>query len=589
MRSHYLKSDAATDSSSHSSINKLPFFDDTKARLNPVEVSAPFQVTYSVQEWLLNLMHDPNYKNEKIKQALETIEHTPEYFSLLVNSFHCVPLEPISETSRFKDELWHAWPFNLYSQLFLKNKQWLTQAFKKLPGANQHQLNIINFIMIQCLECASPANFLMTNPLMIKQTIMKGGNNLRNGYANLVDDVYRLFLKLPPKGAEKFKVGCNVAVTKGSVVMRNELMELLQYHPTTRKVKAQPILIIPAWIMKYYILDLSPENSLIKYLVDQGFTVFTISWKNPTSSDRSLGMEDFLNLGILSSIDCIHKIIKNQLIHTVGYCLGGTLLSMATAKLAKDKKKRIASMSLLAAQTDFSEPGDIGIFIDKYQIKLIESLMRSSGFMDSAQMSGAFQLIGAADRKWSQITKEYLLGERSELNDLMAWNADGTRLPCHMHSEYLNHMYLNNDLAMGNYKIDSKPISLGDIEVPTFAIGMKQDFVAPWKSVYKLHHYLHGDLEFVLGSGGHNAGIVNPPNSDHTGSFQHLLRTKGDTTLSPDAWLKKANVEQGSWWPFWVNWLDNHSSGEVDAPKLTASSAPKNHCVEAAPGTYVLQ
>jgi len=243
---------------------------------------------------------------------------------------------------------------------------------------------------------------------------------------------------------------------------------------------------------------------------------------------------------------------------------------------------------LLAAQTDFTEPGDVGVFIDKYQISLIESMMRPSGYLDSAKMSGAFQMIGSADRKWAQMTKEYVLGERPETSDLMAWNADGTRLPICMHLQYLTHMYLNNDLAMGRYKLDSRPIDLSDIKAPIFALAAKQDFVAPWRSVYKLHQYVHGDIEFVLTSGGHNAGIINPPASKKHSSFQHLKRSSGNESLNAQIWLEKAPIEAGSWWPYWLNWLNEHSDSQFDTPKYLGAANSQMNTLGPAPGTYVL-
>lgn len=553
-----------------------------------IESSAPVQIVYSLQEWCLHLMHNESFRLEIFKDMQVGLKNLPEFSLHLASAFAQIPSSTIQKDERFEDNEWNVWPFNSYSESFLYVKNWWLNSFCNLPGLNKHQSDVFRFTLQQFLECLSPSNFLYSNPVLVNRTIASGGRNLFKGYGNFLSDAYRLYLKLPPEGIEDFKVGQDVATTQGEVVLRNELMELIQYRPTTSMVKPEPILIVPAWIMKYYILDLRPQNSIIKYLVDHGYSVFVISWKNPTSEDRALGLEDYVNLGVLQAVECINAKFTNQPIHATGYCLGGTLLSMAAAKLARDHQKTLASITLLAAQVDFTEPGDIGIFIDKNQIHMIESVMRPSGYLDSAKMSGAFQMIGSADRKWAQITKEYVLGERSELSDLMAWNADGTRLPICMHLQYLNHMYLNNDLAMGRYKLDSQPITLSDIQVPIFALGAKRDFVAPWRSVYKLHEYVEGNVVFVLTSGSHNAGIINPPASHQHSSFQNLTRTAGDRSLSSDEWLEQAPTVLGSWWPFWLNWLDSHSSAEIDAPKCLTKLGGKEKSFGPAPGTYVL-
>ncbi len=561
---------------------------DPASQRYSVESSTPVQIAFSLQEWCLHLIHDANFRHEIFSEMQAGLIDMPAFVSHLACAFAQVPPTLIKEENRFSYKNWNLWPFNFYSQSFMFVKQWWMNVFGSVPGVNQHKTDVLRFTMLQFLECLSPANFLYTNPVLIDKTIATKGLNLFDGYANFLNDAYRLYLKLPPEGIKYFKVGRELAITEGVVVLRNELMELIQYKPTTLKAKLEPILIVPAWIMKYYILDLRPENSMVKYLVDHGYSVFIISWKNPTSEDRSLGLEDYVNLGVLQAMDRINQILNNQRIHGVGYCLGGTLLSMVAAKLARDQDKRLASITLLAAQTDFTQPGDIGVFIDKYQISLIESVMRPSGYLDSAKMSGAFQMIGSADRKWAQMTKEYVLGERPEMSDLMAWNADGTRLPICMHLQYLTHMYLNNDLAMGRYKLDSRPIDLSDIKAPIFALAAKQDFVAPWRSVFKLHQYVQGDIEFVLTSGGHNAGIINPPASKKHSSFQHLKRSSGNESLNAQVWLEKAPIESGSWWPYWLNWLNEHSDSQLDTPIYLGAANSQMNTLGPAPGTYVL-
>jgi polyhydroxyalkanoate synthase len=545
----------------------------------------PEPLSSSFQDWLVGLLEDPRNLSLVRERIGQTVRDLPSFINHLEQAIKDVPLGPIKPDHRYQDDLWKGWPFNIYSQSFLHLKHWWTKAFSTLPGEHKHQMTMVHFATLQFIESMSPANFMLTNPELIARTIKEGGANLVRGQGYLLEDSFRSLFKLPAKGFEKFVVGKDVAITPGKVVYKDDLMELIQYTPSTQSVKAEPILIVPAWIMKYYILDLSPDNSMIKYLVDQGHTVFAISWKNPTSEDRYMGLEDYLNLGVLGALDQINQVCPGQKVNAVGYCLGGTLLSIAAAKMGRDKDDRLASITLLAAQTDFSEPGNIGMFIDQAKVGFIESLMRPSGYLDSAQMSSAFQMIGSADRKWAQMTKEYILGDRSEPNDLMAWNADGTRLSIRMHSQYLHHMYLNNDLAKGRYKVGDQPIHLEDITCPVFGVGTAQDFVAPWRSVYKLHHHVKTPIEFVLTSGGHNAGIVSPPGLKHR-NYQFLTRVANGKYISPDEWVNVATHAEGSWWEHWTHWLDQHSTQSVKPPSFPKDSSASGKLVDA-PGEYV--
>ena len=547
----------------------------------------PLPLSLSFQDWLLAILENPKNLSLVRTQIDKTVQDLPKFINQVKQAAIDVPLGPISVDHRYQDELWSAWPFSIYSQNFLHLKQWWTKAFSSLPGESKNQMTMIHFATLQLIESISPSNFLPTNPVLIQKTIKEAGMNLIRGQSNFWEDCYRSLFKLSPKGFEKFVVGQNMAITPGKVVFKDDLMELIQYTPSTQKVKAEPVLIVPAWIMKYYILDLSPDNSLIKYLVDQGHTVFAISWKNPNSEDRYIGLEDYLNLGVLGALEQIGSICTDQRVHAVGYCLGGTLLSIAAAKMGRDKDHTLASVTLLAAQTDFSEPGNIGMFIDQAKIGLIESVMRPNGYLDSSQMSSAFQMIGSADRKWAQLTKEYIAGDRSEPNDLMAWNADGTRLSIRMHSQYLRHMYLRNDLARGRYRVGNKTIHLEDIACPVFAVGTVQDFVAPWRSVYKIHDHIKSPLEFVLTSGGHNAGIVSPPGLANR-SYKYLAKVPGGESFTPDEWVDKAAHAQGSWWEHWNKWINSHSTNSVVPPGFPDVSSNLGQCANA-PGSYVFE
>jgi polyhydroxyalkanoate synthase len=339
--------------------------------------------------------------------------------------------------------------------------------------------------------------------------------------------------------------------------------------------------------MKYYILDLSPENSLVKYLVDHGHTVFMISWKNPGPEDRDLGMEDYRTLGLMSALNAVSAIVPGRKVHAAGYCLGGTLMAIAAAAMARDGDDRLASLTLFAAQTDFTDAGEIMLFIDESQVTFLEDLMWDKGYLENRQMSGAFQLLRANDLFWSRIIHDYFFGDRQALNDLMAWNADSTRLPYRMHSEYLRKLFLNNDLAHDRYEVGGKPVALSDIRVPVFMVGTTKDHVAPWRSVYKFNISADAEVTFVLASGGHNAGIVTPPGYPNR-SYRMGTRSEGAHYVDPESWEATAHLREGSWWLGWDRWLDERSGEPVSPPPL---GAPEQGypALGNAPGLYVLE
>ncbi|MEM6464751.1 MAG: alpha/beta fold hydrolase [Pseudomonadota bacterium] len=489
------------------------------------------------------------------------------------------PILPGRHDRRFEHPGWSKPPFSALEQAFLLTEDYWDSATSDIPGLSKTHDKAMTFAVRQILDSMAPSNFVATNPEILEHTIEEKGANLARGGLKALTDAQDM--RDHKKPSSEFVVGRHLAATPGRVVYRNHLIELIQYKPATKKVRPEPVLIVPAWIMKYYILDLSPENSLVRFLTEQGFTVFMISWRNPDAADRALGMDDYLREGPLNAIDHIAAQTGAEKIHAAGYCLGGTLLSIAAAAMARDEDERLASVTLFAAQTDFSEAGELTLFIDESQVSFLESLMDEQGFLSAEQMMSAFQMIRSNDLVWSRMIRSYLLGEDSAPpNDLMAWNADGTRMPANMHSQYLRHMFLNNDLARGNYQVNGSPVSLRDIRVPIFCVGTETDHIAPWKSVFKIHALTHSDVTFALTNGGHNAGVVSEPGHRHR-HFRIRTSHDRDRYLGPDDWQEQADLKKGSWWPAWVEWLEQVSGEPCPPPKLGKS-------LGAAPGTYVL-
>ncbi len=549
---------------------------------------APSSFLLAYFDWLTHLSHSPDKRLELLTNA---IKRNIQFMSLFLQSSsgqqcgRCV--DPKESDRRFKNELWNHFPFNMYSQFFLIYEQTWDDATKNIPGVSKHHLNLVNFLTRQMLDVFSPSNFPLTNPEVIKATADQLGINFVRGYRNLIEDISHRINKSPPVGAENFIVGKNVAITPGKVIYRNHLIELIQYEPTTEKVFSEPILIIPAWIMKYYILDLSPNNSMVKYLVDKGHTVFIISWRNPGSEDRNLSMDDYVKLGVMEAVNAINHIIPKQQINAVGYCIGGTLLMIAAAAMANANDHRLKSITLFATQVDFKDAGELLLFIDSSELNYIDDIMWEKGYLEGQQMAGTFSMLQSVDLIWSRSVLDYQLGQRRPMNDLMAWDSDTTRMPYKMHSEYLRKLFLDNDLVEGHYTIDGQTLALEDINIPIFAVSTIRDHVAPWKSVYKIHFLTDSDISFVLTSGGHNSGVVNEPG--HPGrSYQLMKHKKDENYLSPESWQQQALSHEGSWWPAWVKWLAKHS-GEKVVPVPMGNPQQGYEILCDAPGTYVLQ
>ena len=493
---------------------------------------------------------------------------------------------PAPGDRRFDDPAWREPPFDLMAQGFLLAEQWWDEAARAPRGVAKAHENIVAFTLRQMLDMLSPSNFPWTNPLVLKAAADQGGANFWHGWRNWWEDALGAATGKLAQETDGFAVGKQVAATPGKVVLRTELMELIQYAPSGDQVRPEPILIVPAWIMKYYILDLSPGNSLIRYLVEQGFTVFCISWRNPGADLRDASFDDYRKQGVMAALDAVGAIAGGGKIHACGYCLGGTLLSIAAAAMARDGDDRLASLSLLAAQTDFTEAGELQLFTDESQLAMLDDVMWRQGYLDSGQMAGAFQMLRSNDLIWSRLIRAYLLGERDRPNDLAAWNADATRMPYRMHSDYLHSMFLRNDLAEGRFKVGGRPVSIGEIAGPIFAVGTETDHVAPWRSVYKIQLLNSGDVTFVLTSGGHNAGIVSEPGHPHRHFRLARRLDAGQSYQGPDDWLEAAAAREGSWWPAWGGWLHDRSGAWSPPPSMGAPDAGYP-VLAAAPGRYV--
>ena len=568
---------------------------------NPVDIMAraqlakrtsslsPVSLQLAFWDWLGHMAGSPGKQSELAMLAVQQASRLAGYMQQAVMAMPGCPTQQCVELPahdrRFQDPAWRNWPFNLWHQSFLLTQEWWEAATTGVAGVSPHHENVVSFTARQLLDMFSPGNYLWSNPLVVQRTLQSGGMSLLQGMANAADDYRRTINGEGPAGVDEFVPGKNVAVTPGKVVYQNRLIELIQYSPAGNgKVCPEPVLIVPAWIMKYYILDLSPNNSLIRYMVEQGHTVFCISWKNPDQNDRDLSMDDYLQLGFHAALNHVNEIVPDQKVHATGYCLGGTLLSIATAAMQRDGDERLASITLFAAQTDFTEPGELGLFIDESQVSLLEAQMAETGFLTSGQMSGAFQLLRSSDLLWSRVVGEYMMGERPKMIDLMAWNADATRMPARMHGEYLRHLFLNDDLSEGRYRVGGRPVSMGDINIPMFVVGTFTDHVAPWRSVHKVHYMSPAEITFVLTSGGHNAGIVSEPGRPRR-YFQMLTRLQNERFISPDEWLELAPRSEGSWWPEWSAWLKARSGKPAPAPQMGGEGGG---IISDAPGKYVM-
>ncbi len=548
---------------------------------------SPISLALAWADWAWHLGVSPGRQMELA--ALAT-QHVAAALQVAGGATEDEPAGDADDDPRFRHPAWAAWPFNVYRSGFRHAEAFWREA-SVLPGMTAHHRDLTRFFARQWLGVMAPANWLASNPVVLQDAVDSGGAHLVQGAMHWLRDATGQPDPQLLAEAARFEVGRHLATTPGQVVFRNRLIELIRYDPQTARVHPEPLLVVPSWIMKYYILDLSPHNSMARYLVDQGHTVYMLSWRNPEASDHDLTMDDYLRLGILDAMAAIGRLHgTTQPMHAAGYCLGGTLLAIAAAALGRHDRVAgagqlppLASLTLLAAQTDFSEPGELGLFIDESQIGFLDEIMRGKGYLTGEQMAGSFQFLHSRDLIWTRRMKEYLMGEREQRSDLMAWNADHTRMPERMHHEYLIALYLRNALATNRYRVEGRTVSLGDIRQPVFMVGTERDHISPWRSVYKLHQLCDAEITFVLTAGGHNAGIVSEPG--HAGrSFRIGTRPAYGDWVEPEDWLAGAEPREGSWWPAWHDWLAAHSS----APKR-ARPIPAQAALGPAPGSYVMQ
>jgi polyhydroxyalkanoate synthase len=533
---------------------------------------SPASLSAACMDWLGHLGVSPGRQQELLLRAL--MGHGEG------------AADAVAHDRRFAGEAWQQWPFEQIARGFLQQERWWLEATSGVPGVSAHHAQQAAFLVRQVLDMWSPSNWPWTNPEVLNATLASGGANLLQGAQQYWHDSAQKLGGAASPVKDAFQPGEHVAVTPGQVVFRNRLIELIQYAPQTPTVLAEPVLIVPPWIMKYYILDLTPEDSLVRHLVEHGHTVFMISWVNPSAADRDIGMDDYLKSGVMAAIDAVGSIVPKRRIQALGYCLGGTMLAIAAAYMARSGDNRLNSLTLLTSALDFSEPGELSLFIDDSQLHMLDESMSRQGFLDGAQMGGSFALLNARDLIWSRMVRTYLLGQREPVSSLGAWNADTTRMPFRQHSEYLHRLYRDNELARGRYKVDGKPVALSDIRLPIFGLGTQRDTVVPWQTAYKMHLLTRGDITFCLSSGGHNVGVVNPPGPGVARHYQLAVHGADDRYVDPDTWQAKAPSHEGSWWPAWLAWLAAHAGKRVAPPQM-GNEAAGYPVLGDAPGTYV--
>jgi polyhydroxyalkanoate synthase len=546
----------------------------------------PMKLTQTFMDFTAKMLADPS----KLVQAQVALWQ--EYMKLWQATAQRMmgqPAAPVAEPARgdkrFADPAWKdEVVFDYIKQSYLLTSRWLQNTIHQVEGVDDKTAKKVDFYSRQFMDAMSPSNFAMTNPMVVKATVESKGENLIKGLQNLLTDLERGHGKLAIRQTDMdaFKVGGNVATSKGKVVYQNELMQLIQYAPATDEVWKMPLLIVPPWINKFYILDLKPENSFIKWATEAGYTVFVISWVNPDEHLSKLEFVDYMNKGPLAALDAIEQATGEKKVSAIGYCIGGTLMSATLAYMAAKNDDRIAAITFFTAQVDFSEPGELGVFIDEEQLTNLENIMAKKGYLEGSEMATTFNMLRANDLIWSFVVNNYLMGKDPFPFDLLFWNADATRMPAVMHSYYLRQMYQANKLVQpGGIVLDNVPIDLRKIDIPVYLQAGKDDHIAPAKSVYKATQLFSGPVRFMLAGSGHIAGVVNPPKAK---KYQHWLNETAKNPPTLDEWRAGAKEFPGSWWHDWDKWLSAMSGPKV---KARVPGDGKLKAIEDAPGSYV--
>ncbi len=545
----------------------------------------PLHIGSAFAEWFARIMSDP----QKVAELqMEWWQENMELWQATAQKFMGEKTEPVikpdSKDRRFKDTAWQeSLIFDFIKQSYLLSARWMQQGVHKIDEMDPQTIRKIDFYTRQFVDAMAPSNFLFTNPEVLKATLDSGGENIVRGLKNMLEDLEHSkgALRVSMTDNEAFEVGKNLAITKGKVIFQTDLMQLIQYEPLTEKVHKTPMLIVPPWINKYYILDLQPENSMVRWLVSKGYTVFVISWVNPDKKLGSKSFDDYLLEGPLAALDAIEKVTGEKEINATGYCLGGTLMAIALSYLkTKKQEKRIKSITYLTTMIDFKEAGELSVFIDEEQLRSLEARMSDKGYLDGDDMAGTFNMLRANDLIWSFVVNNYLLGKDPFPFDLLYWNGDSTRMPAVMHSFYLRNMYQKNLLRKpGGITIAGVPIHLEKLNLPTYMLSTREDHIAPWKSTYAATQIYKGHVRFVLAASGHIAGVVNPPVKN---KYNYWVGEAVEAT--PEEWFEKSKEVPGSWWTDWEKWLAPFSGAKIPARKVGKS---KLKPIEDAPGSFV--
>ncbi|MGY6588710.1 MAG: PHA/PHB synthase family protein [Wenzhouxiangella sp.] len=484
---------------------------------------------------------------------------------------------------RFRSDAWdEKLIFDLLKQVYLLVSGWMLDNVARMKEVAPEDRMRIAFYTRQFADALSPSNFVLTNPDVLARTREERGVNLLRGFRQLLEDLHQGDgqLQISMTDSSAFSVGRNIATTAGSVVFENDMMQLIQYAPRTKTAYTRPLLIVPPWINKFYILDLQPKNSFIRWAVERGYTVFVVSWINPDETLRYKRFEDYMHEGILAALDAIEAATGQREVNTIGYCIGGTLLAATLAWMKAHDDQRIQSATFFTAQVDFADAGEIKVFIDDKQLKSLEKRMRAKGYLDGKDMALSFNMLRANDLIWSYVINNYLLGKKPASFDLLYWNSDSTRLPETMHQWYLKNLYLENRLVEpGGVTMDGVPIDLSTIDLPVYIQSSREDHIAPYSSVYKATQIYSGDVTFMLAGSGHIAGVINPPKAQKYGYW-----TNEALPADPEEWIAGAEQHEGSWWPHWDAWLRQHSGRRIAAREPGDGDLP---IIEPAPGRYV--